>query len=75
MNKPKLREVWLATDEDGSKHLFGSCPVLHTNIFGEKYWVASVMIDVNNIKDFLPRQTVRDKPRLIEIAIKFRAHY
>lgn len=65
-----MKETWLATDEDGSKHIFGSRPKLNRNIFGEGYWYAPQSVDVNAIRDFLPAQSFKDQPVTVEIIVR-----
>ena len=68
----KGNEWWLATDEDGSKHLFPCRPTENTNLFGARFWYAEGRIDVNNISQFLPRQGIGDEPRRVDIKITWK---
>ena len=63
---------WLATDENGSKHLFKTKPEENTNLFGERYWYAPTMIQVNNISQFLPKQKYGEEPRQVDIKIQWK---
>lgn len=66
------RSWWLATDENGSKHLFKTKPEENTNLFGERYWYAPTMIQVNNIIQFLPKQKYGEEPRQVDIKIQWK---
>ena len=63
---------WLATDENGSKHLFKTKPEENINLFGEHYWYAATMIQVNNISRFLPKQKYGEEPRRVDIKISWK---